>query len=111
MGLNLLRRSCHTNSSPVSWSAPDPSPGKFTIVRLQMFVTLNSYATVAEINYTGCTNYEGNKICVFEGITPTELRKLKEIDPHFADSKFSPVARFKPDAKGWERACKFVKSL
>jgi len=112
--MGLFRKSCYTNSSnlPVAaWSAPNPSPGLFTIKRAQMFVTLNSYATVAEINYTGCTNYEGNKICVFEGITPTELRKRKEIDPHFADSKYAPVARFKPDAQGWERACKFVKSL
>lgn len=113
--MGLFRKSCYTNSSNNvninTWSAPNPSPGRFTIKRAQMFVTLTSYATVAEINYTGCTNYEGNKICVFEGITPAELRRLKEIDPHFANSEYAPIARFKPDEKGWERACKFIKVL
>lgn len=66
---------------------------------------------VAEINYVGCTNFEGNKICVYSGLSETELRSLTYLDPHFSKSSISPIARFKPDATGWNNACKFARSL
>lgn len=57
---------------------------------------------IVKIYYTGCTNYEGNKILVFHGMTKKQLGKLKSIDPHFDEmSPLKLVARFKPDDEGW----------
>jgi hypothetical protein len=32
-------------------------------------------------------------------------------DPHFHNSTYSPVARFRPDARGWALACELAASL
>ncbi len=125
--MGLFRKSCYTNSSnvpsipstyrleddgdfvsPKTWSAPNPNPGNFKILRVQK---ISDYLLVAEINYVGCTNFEGNKICVYSGLSEKELRSLTYLDPHFSKSSISPIARFKPDATGWNNACKFARSL
>jgi len=104
--MGLFKKTCYTNSSSYA-IAPNPNPGSFTLKRVKQYVN----GLVAEINYVGCTNFEGNKICVFENMTESKLRSLKSIDPHFANSRNAPVARFKPDALGWERACYFAMGL
>ena len=129
MGLKIgLGKSCYTNSSnqddameptyfqkkaaeQIPWSAPNPSPEHFRILRVKSFTSRRKPVLVVEINYIGCTNFEGKKVCVFEGITEAELRALKTLDPHFADSKHAPIARFKPDEMGWMRAMAFAKTV
>ena len=68
---------------------------------------------IVKIKYPNCTNYEGNKILVYEGITISALRAQKKIDPHFSEDKEfkSPIARFEPTDYGWDLANKFMKSL
>lgn len=139
--MGLFRKNCHTNRcersevyhyssrpppppSPTKatipqmrkpvvddWSAPNPNPGMFTIKRMESYRNDSDVYLVAEINYTGCTNYEGNKVCVFKGISREELQAMKYLDPHFAESASAPIARFRPDADGWKNAKAFAKML
>ncbi len=97
------------------WSAkekpknPNPNPYKFKIVE---WIQIGQYLTV-KINYPDCTNYEGNKILVYDGIDIDDLRKYDAIDPHFSvNKKFkSPIARFEPTDQGWIYALKFCSYL
>lgn len=63
-------------------------------------------ALVAEVQYEGCTNYEGRKILVYEKLSDGELLQLRFLDPHFCDSAThkSPVARLEPTQRGWRLA-------
>ena len=65
------------------------------------------------IRYHGCTNYEGDKILVFEDTDLTDLINQGSIDPHFCNNKKykSPIARFIPTEKGWFMAKDFCKSM
>jgi hypothetical protein len=62
------------------------------------------------MQYPDCTNYEGNKILVFRGVTLIDLVNQRQIDPHFfKDAKVkSPIARFEPTPQGWTMAQVFV---
>lgn len=87
---------------------PNPNPRNF---RIQRFVASGNYLVVL-INYPDCTNYEGNKIMIFEGIDGSQLEKLDFIDPHFCcGDHLSPIARFEPTDRGWDMACKLMKDL
>ena len=68
---------------------------------------------VVKIRYNNCTNYEGTKILLFEGVTIDQLGEWKHIDPHFSDStKFkSPIARFVPTIQGIDMAVALAKAL
>lgn len=61
---------------------------------------------IVKINYLDCTNYEGNKILMFEHVSIKDLEKQKSIDPHFSENKMyiHPIARFEPTDKGLEMA-------
>ena len=87
----------------------NPDPKNWSI---KEHVQINSFLII-KINYPDCTNYEGNKILVFENTTMEELMKQKMIDPHFSGNKkfLSPFARFEPTEKGWEAAIKLSESL
>lgn len=86
---------------------PNPNPNNYIITKAKQ---INKYV-ITEINYKDTTNYEGNKILVFENYTLERLYKRKSIDPHFSENiKFkSPIARFEPTKKGWELAIKLCK--
>ena len=78
---------------------PNPNPYKFEI--LDIFEK-NNY-TVVKVHYVGCTNFEGIKILLFEGNIKDEILKLNALDPHFMENgKFTLLARFRPDEKGWK---------
>jgi hypothetical protein len=68
---------------------------------------------VLEIQYRGCTNYEGRKILVFKNTNVEQLKKQGSIDPHFGETKnyIWPIARFEPTEKGWNMAKNFVRFL
>lgn len=65
--------------------------------------------------YPNCSNYEGQKILVYKGITLEELLKKNNnlIDPHFSDNPnfVSPVARFVPTKEGIDFAFQFAKNM
>jgi hypothetical protein len=68
---------------------------------------------VAQIKYTTCTTFDGNKIIVFDGMKIDDLMKLKTIDPHFSEEvkNCHPIARFMPTPEGWNHAIKFCEML
>lgn len=89
--------SCVTNPEV---KAPNPDPEKFEIIKTKQI----GMHLVAKINYPNCTNYEGNKICVFLDTTDFQLRHRRSIDPHFAENDEAPFARFAPTPIGWVAA-------
>jgi len=62
---------------------------------------------VVRIKYPNCTNFEGEKILVYRGMTENQLRKKNGIDPHFHEDLLL-VARFQPTELGERLAKKFV---
>jgi len=68
---------------------------------------------VLNIQYSGCTNYEGKKILVFKDVNVEQLEKQGSIDPHFGETKnyHWPIARFEPTDKGWSMAKDFVEMM
>lgn len=112
MGMPILSSSsyekkehiCSYNYERTRPKAPNPNPRNF---RIKKVVTVGDLVVVA-INYPGCTNYEGNKILIFDSITEEEIRDLIIIDPHFFPNKVSPIARFAPTQEGWVNAIDFA---
>jgi len=97
MGLNLFQR-CYTNSDCVN-----PNPKDYSVLSREVF----NNSTLIRVKYSGCTNFEGEKILVFIGdFTPSG-----DLDPHFADDFKSPIARFKPDSLGYKLAKDFCEKL
>ncbi len=90
--------SCNINSP-----APNPDPSRWKLLEQKIFT--NGY--VLKVRYLDCTNFEGVKIIVFHG----KMSLPKILDPHFSEGKNSPIARFRPDKKGWGMAIKLAKSL
>lgn len=108
--------SLHSVKKQKAWSKqrkkyplPNPDPNNYQIVQLQR---VGAYVVV-KVHYPDCTNYEGNKIMIFENVTVRTLRETKILDPHFCDSgnHISPIARFAPTKQGWKHAVNFCKSL
>ena len=85
----------------------DPNPRRFTILRVKKIRRF----TIALVKYPDCTNYEGNKILVYERISIASLRATTYLDPHFTKNQASPspVARFEPTEYGWRLACMLCK--
>jgi len=85
---------------------PNPNPSNYKILRNKKVMNF----LILDIKYHDCTNYEGNKILVFENCTLVELQEQKYIDPHFSENKkyHSPIARFEPTERGWRMASHFA---
>lgn len=105
--MGLFKKSCSVYSPRAKIDAPNPNPLKFTILHTEQFKN----AVVARIVYPDCNTFEGVKICVFIGVTSAELEKLNEIDPHFSEGRYSPIARFKPTDYGLGLALILARSL
>lgn len=86
----------------------NPNPKNFKIINYKRIENFS----IIKINYPESTNYEGNKILIFDGPTFNDLIKQGSIDPHFSDNKkyHSPIARFEPTTDGWNNAILFIKS-
>lgn len=84
----------------------NPDPDNYKVVKADQ----GDGFVVLFINYPNCTNYEGNKILVFENCTLIDLINQRRIDPHFFESKEykSPIARFEPTDRGWDMAIRFI---
>jgi hypothetical protein len=112
MGMFRLGSSCksckndNTNLGPLNeLKYPNPDPMNFSILN----VVENLPWVVARIKYHNCTNYEGEKILVYRGVTKTQILWSNILDPHFCDNGcLSPVARFEPTSYGWELAMKMI---
>mgnify|MGYP001768859262 CR=1 FL=1 len=96
-----------SNSTPIEYvnKLPNPNPKNFEIINI---ITVNGY-TIMLINYPDCTNYEGNKILVYDKDFDVRiLLAIKKIDPHFYSAGDSPIARFEPTERGWNMAVSFA---
>ena len=88
---------------------PNPDPYNYVLEKSEQ---IGSFLIV-EITYPDCTNYEGKKILMYDGITIRDLRRQKSIDPHFSSNKrfHSPIARFEPTEFGWIMAQKLARKV
>lgn len=88
---------------------PNPDPDNYKVVKAEQVGEF----LLLKIHYPDCTNYEGNKILVFKGVTPLDLLNQRSIDPHFFQNKTvkSPVARFVPTDEGWAMARTFAEAM
>lgn len=108
MGISLGRKSC-MSCTPTSANAPapNPNPGRFKVLGTEQ-VGRN---VVAKIKYLDCTNFEGVKICVYRGVSCSQIREARILDPHFAERGLAPFARFEPTREGEEAARNFARML
>lgn len=90
MGLNLISTS---SGDSYKTNPLNPNPSNFNITRI---IKRGAYL-IAIVNYPDCTNYEGDKILVFEKVSVASLMSLTKLDPHFVAKSVSPIARFAPD--------------
>lgn len=88
---------------------PNPNPKHFRIISHHQ----NGKYLLVMVNYPDCTNYEGNKVLLYENVWLEDLLSQNSVDPHFSHNKrmYSPIARFVPTIKGWDMAIKFIKVL
>jgi hypothetical protein len=88
---------------------PNPDPRKYKILRYKC----RGLCLVVEIEYEGCTNYEGRKVMLFRNTTINKLKQQGAIDPHFSDNTdmISPFARFEPTELGWYAALRLASDL
>lgn len=101
MGIGFGSKTCYTGYSPSRSKEPsvmaNPDPTRFTIKQVEE----HGEFLIVHANYPNCTNYEGDKLLLFKGITLRQLGDSEQLDPHFRPEKLSPVARFRPDNEGW----------
>lgn len=80
---------------------PNPDPSNFKVLKHKQI----GNALVVEVQYPGCTNYEGIKVMVYLNTTLKELTASGRLDPHFCPHlEHSPIARFAPTEIGWKLA-------
>ncbi len=106
ISIGVSRCSCETPAAP----APDrnPNPSNFQLLDVEQVGRF----VIVVLRYPNCTNYEGKKILVFEGVSARAVRSWKKIDPHFCDGGHtSPIARFEPTERGWTRARRLCEVL
>ena len=99
----------NTVSKPTN-KFPNPNPKNFKILKSEE----HGNYLVIEVNYPDCTNYEGNKILVYNNVELTDLViKQGSIDPHFSENPnfYSPIARFEPTDRGWQMALLFIDAM
>lgn len=105
MGMSPFSRSTEPGEPPLP--PPNPNPTNFTIHAARNIGRF----LVVQIQYPDCTNYEGVKILVYENVSIEELNRRTHIDPHFRPGPGTPIARFEPTERGWERAKIFCRAL
>lgn len=106
MGVGIGMRNCPARPTGIT-NAPNPNPKVFEVLRTEMV----GFHCIALINYKNCTNFEGNKICLFLNTPYKDLLNTKVLDPHFQESGLTPFARFRPDKTGWDVAIKIAGKL
>ena len=101
MGCSFMS-SCFTNSEVTS----NPNPKKFTLIE----DWISDKYHLMRVRYHGCTNYEGEKLLLYEtkNFECVIADKEKGLDPHFCETGVSPIARFKPDSRGLQLALSIV---
>ena len=100
MGVLKLFSSCNEKST-------SPNPNKFNFeyeIIWDNWKKSTGY-TLAIVNYSDCTTFDGRKLIIFKDDLPRE-----EFDPHFLEDG-NVIARFRPDIKGINLAIIFLNAL
>ena len=84
--------------------------------RADRFEVLKRYergqAVALLVRYPDAKNYGGDKILVYWDLKKLDVAvKLKDLDPHFLETRYSPIARFVPTDSGWDMAIHLVDSI
>jgi hypothetical protein len=95
------------DGAPVPPSSGNPNPTNFKITK----VYDTAYNTAVMVEYPDAKNYEGKKILVYKGVSSSDLKNEKALDPHFSEKGLAPFARFEPTDKGWEQAMYLAEHL
>jgi len=108
IGIGLGSRSWASSSNDCTSckALPNPDPNNYIVISNKQ---IGNYL-ILQVNYPDCSNFSGNKILVYEGITYNML-KNRPIDPHFLETKISPIARFQPTTHGMDLAKLFCNGL
>jgi hypothetical protein len=96
------------------YEPPNPDPKNFKILAVSVAKNKRSICVV-EVNYPGCTTFEGNKILVYEA----ELSVFSHpsgfitsyLDPHFTDTNHLNarlIARFPANDQGLQDALDYA---
>jgi hypothetical protein len=91
--------------SDSKYEAPNPDPKNFKILAISIAKKKRSICVV-EVNYPGCTTFEGDKILVYEA----ELKVFSNpsyLDPHFTATN-RLIARFPATDEGLTDALAFA---
>jgi len=105
MGLKLFGSSCSCEPriSLPPRTLPNPDPKNWVFLDHRQ---MGNYLAL-KLHYPDCTNFEGDKILVFEAQLKDVITR-QAIDPHFCDNgHLSPIARFEPTQEGWDDAVSY----
>lgn len=109
MGVTRFFSSSSYDGGAIIGPLPNPDPNHYKIL---YYEKVGNYLIV-KIHYYGCTNFNGDKILMYENCNISDLSKQGKLDPHFSENKnyLSPIARFEPTSKGLNLARTLVNSL
>lgn len=111
MGLRLLGNSGSYDGDSSSRHPADPNPALFSIKELKQIGEF----VLAVVNYPNCTEYEGDKILIYDDVSMGTIARQEVLDPHFIMPRRGvvkgvyPIARFVADARGRYLAEEFCK--
>ena len=106
MGIRLFQSSSFGRSQTNDYLPNDPRPNDFEIRVLEQY----GNNVLGLVYYPHATNFEGEKILVWQDSTTNQIKRMSVIDPHFLeDNKI--IARFRPTVEGVELARNFCKVL
>lgn len=98
LGIGISRTTKKGESIP----SGNPDPYHFHII--QHYEENN--ILLLKVRYPGCSNYEGEKILLMRGT----MSNFTKLDPHF-DKYSNLIARFVPNAEGWNLGLMVLKNL
>ncbi len=100
-----LRIGFSDGPSVVNVKLPNPDPHRFRLLETMTF----GHYTACRIHYPDCTTYGGEKVLVYRA-TNLQVAGRKELDPHFLEHCFSPIARFPATKEGWADAMAYARA-
>lgn len=113
MGVSCMGSISGWSNQP-TYPKGQPNPREFVIEDMYPTPAYRSNVPgtyAVKVKYPNATNYEGNKVLVYEQVSPATLYDTTHLDPHFSEEGLAPIARFEPTKKGWRLAQDLVDRL
>lgn len=99
------RISCSDSYTASTKTAPNPNKYRYTIEGLEK---MGGYVLVL-VHYPDCTTFKGRKIMLYRDTD--DLTKRTDLDPHFLEHEWAPIARFPANDEGLELGRLLMKTL